>query len=197
VLPIGCAILASELVAIPRRWVHLAAAATFVLVATFWVPPSLHMLNFYGGLPELEDQRVLTERVTRLADELKGMPEGRVAIISIGVVGYRSGRNILDLVGLTDKHIARTPHVPGAMPGHDHGDADYVLEQRPEFAVFMPLLTVGPVSTSDEAAFLNKADGYYHAARVLQEDPRFRAAYTPLDKVVTNGRHFRIWIRNR
>ena len=68
-------------------------------------------------------------------------PAQLVAAIGIGRLGY-VGKEIaiLGMVGLTDRHIARSDkQVDGAVlfPGHQKSDASYVLSRRPD-VIFIP-----------------------------------------------------------
>ena len=61
-------------------------------------------------------------------------------MIAIGKFGYATRLPILDLVGLTDAHIARSKSQgtarPGfSLPGHSRTDADYVMRRRPDYIV--------------------------------------------------------------
>ena len=63
-------------------------------------------------------------------------PAQLVATSGIGRIGY-FGMNIriLDLLGLVDKHIARSSKMIAGtieLPGHSRTDADYVLSRRPD-----------------------------------------------------------------
>ena len=68
-------------------------------------------------------------------------PVKMVATIAIGQVAFFSNDiYVLDLVGLVDKHIARSKkHVEGGgvlmLPGHQRTDSDYVLDRRPDVIV--------------------------------------------------------------
>jgi arabinofuranosyltransferase len=59
-----------------------------------------------------------------------------VASISIGKLGYYNmDFCILDMVGLTDRHVGESRRsVPGAwiIPGHSRTDSDYILSRRPD-----------------------------------------------------------------
>ena len=189
VLPVGCAILGAELAAFKRWWLAVGLA----LAGTFALPKALHVLDLTGGVYELCTQGVFTLQARDTIPGLKELPPGRIATVAIGVVGFESGRNILDLVGLADAHIARTPHLEDIAPGHDHADVDYVLAQRPEFALFIPQVAPEPISTEEEEAWLRSTNRYMWAALILQTDPRFRASYEPLDYLGKDGRHLRIW----
>jgi hypothetical protein len=91
-------------------------------------------------------------------------PAKLVAAIGIGQMGY-FGREmtILDLVGLTDRHIARSDkQVEGALvfPGHQKSDAGYVLSRRPD-VIYIPKL--------GEAAFLPTVVSLHREPRLSQE----------------------------
>jgi len=55
-----------------------------------------------------------------------------VAVSDIGLLGYFTGRRIIDMFGLVDAHIARTP-------GRQHfkNDADYVMSRNPDVVVLV------------------------------------------------------------
>lgn len=59
-------------------------------------------------------------------------PEAKVAVSDIGLVGYESGRHIVDMFGLVDPHIARSE-------GRQHfkSDPQYVLQQRPDVIILV------------------------------------------------------------
>jgi hypothetical protein len=70
---------------------------------------------------------------------LRGEPPELIAAGAIGAIGYYTRLPVLDILGLTDPHIARSEVVDAArglpMPGHSRSDADYVLSKRPEYIV--------------------------------------------------------------
>jgi hypothetical protein len=75
-------------------------------------------------------------------------PAQLVAAIGIGRLGYLAKEiAILDMVGLTDRHIARSDkQVYGAVvfPGHQKSDSNYVLSRRPD-VIFIPK-NIGAIS---------------------------------------------------
>jgi hypothetical protein len=85
-----------------------------------------------------EDHDRFTWAIGAKVDQIRGIqpPVKTLATIGIGKIGYYlPDVAILDLVGLTDRHIARSPNrVEGAwmLPGHQRTDADYVLDRRPD-----------------------------------------------------------------
>jgi hypothetical protein len=191
VLPVGCAILGVELAALPRKLVPVAAA--LAIAAAVALPPLLGLPSLREGLAGLTAEGLYAEQALDAVQALWGLPPGRVAAVSIGIVGFVSGRNVLDMVGLANPHIARTPHLPGVAPGHDHADVDYVLSQKPELVMLVPQLSSLKVSVEREEAWLSYLDHHLRAARLLQADPRFRAAYEPLDLRDDRGRWLHLW----
>jgi hypothetical protein len=66
-----------------------------------------------------------------IRDEAAG-PGDAVALMDIGIVGYACPRQrILDITGLTDRHIAKSP---GTFLKKEY-DPAYILDQRPEVVV--------------------------------------------------------------
>lgn len=64
-------------------------------------------------------------------------PDAVVAIGAVGYVPYYSERRTLDMLGLTDRHIARLDLPLGrGVPGHEKHDTGYVLDRRPDYLVF-------------------------------------------------------------
>lgn len=61
-------------------------------------------------------------------------PEASIAISDVGAVGYYSGREIIDMFGLIDPHIAR---LRGRM--HYKADPRYVLSRAPDYIVLVSL----------------------------------------------------------
>ncbi len=58
-------------------------------------------------------------------------PGTSVGLVPIGAIGFCSKLPIVDLVGLTDKTIARTPaDLAGALPGHGRRNSRYVLTHK-------------------------------------------------------------------
>lgn len=78
-----------------------------------------------------------------------GEPIDLVAATAIGKFGYDLPIPILDLVGLVDAHIARSPqYVPTApvtwLPGHTRTDSAYVFSRQPDY-IFLQKRGTAPV----------------------------------------------------
>lgn len=83
-----------------------------------------------------------------------------LAADDIGTLAYDSRRPMIDLMGLTDRHIARLPGLHG-----DKIDLNYVMRASPEHVV---LSARGPHPSSR---------GYQNVGQALAADPAFLAEY--------------------
>jgi len=134
------------------------------------------------------------EHTEAVARAMQRLPDGPIATLGIGLLGYRClERSVIDLVGLADAHIARTPHVVGAASGHDHSDPEYVMDQRPAIVLPNILTTEKPLGDAEELASLDAH--WYQSGLDLLRNARFRAGYVPVNLALDNGRFIRIWAR--
>ncbi len=84
------------------------------------------------------------------------------AVSAAGCLPYFSGLPALDILGLTDRHIARTEPDRSLPLYHDRGDGAYVLARAPD------LITFGVPSGGPPV---------YVTGKELRDDPRFREQY--------------------
>ena len=63
------------------------------------------------------------------------LPESSIAVVCAGLVPYMTRRPALDILGKSDKHIARLDPFPGSMSGHGKVDTDYIVGRRPDLIV--------------------------------------------------------------
>lgn len=134
-----------------------------------------------------------TEAVARA---VKRLPAGPIATLGIGVLGYRCPeRRVIDLVGLADAHIARSPRVAGAASGHDHSDPNYVVDQAPAIVLLSILTTDQPLTAADEARNLESSRYWYQSGLDLLLNSRFVAGYAPRNLTLDDGRFIRVWLR--
>ena len=107
-----------------------------------------------------------------------------VAADPIGCVAYFSGLPALDLMGLNDRHIARTrpPDFGHGFLGHELGDGAYVLSRRPDLVI---LCTPAGSPT-----------GCFRSGRELIALPAFHQQYV-LTTVSPAGARYptRVWAR--
>ncbi len=61
-----------------------------------------------------------------------------IAVSSIGALPYYADRPVIDMMGLTDRHIGhrKMSTMGTGAPGHEKGDGEYVLERRPDIILF-------------------------------------------------------------
>jgi arabinofuranosyltransferase len=90
----------------------------------------------------LRDVSLLNRSWTEIGKWLRqnSPPGALVAVGAAGRIPYYSGRRTLDILGLTDLHIAHLDVPLGAgFPGHEKSDPEYVLSKKPDYIVFARL----------------------------------------------------------
>jgi hypothetical protein len=93
------------------------------------------------------------------------MPPGTlIATNAAGALPYFADLPAIDMLGLTDRHIARTTPDAQGWIGHERGDGRYVLDRRP------CILVLGGAEGSVEP-------GPFAGDRQIVADPRFAAEY--------------------
>jgi len=121
--------------AFPLGWgARVVGAIAFAtLVAVHLSPPLLggHYLNYQY------QQAVEVPRWRRVGLWLRehSRPGDSLAAVPIGAVSYYSGLISYDMLGLTDRHIARRelPSMGQGWPGHEKHDGQYILGRRPTY----------------------------------------------------------------
>ena len=124
-------------------------------------------------------------------------PDTLMALVPAGILPYYAGLPTLDLVGLTDRHIARA-EVAGmgrGAPGHERYDAEYVLHRAPDL-VFLGAcrLWERPLSSDELADYVRTYAQFVPAVGALLEHPEFQAHYAPAALPI-DGRYAHVWRR--
>jgi hypothetical protein len=118
--------------------------------------------------------------VGKLLDEVLA-PDDWIAATAAGRVPYFARRRCIDMMGLSDRHIARveaSPEAMGALEGHLKGDGEYVLDRRPEVILFLRLMvTPGPLVEKKNWAAVARKQAFSISESQIAESPRFRAEY--------------------
>ncbi len=108
-----------------------------------------------------------------LADNSK--PNAVVASTPAGAIAFYSERTVIDMLGLTDKHIARQPvqGIGQGRAGHERGDGAYVLSRKPDY-ILLGNIAVGrePMDDSQIASVLCQ-----RSEHEIWELPEFRSNY--------------------
>ena len=89
-------------------------------------------------------------------------PGNSIALVPIGAIGYYSGMDVYDMVGLVDPIIAHEPfsqeYIKSSWrPGHDKGDGLYILQRAPTYILIIDRLTYMPVPDVDDWALQYKS----------------------------------------
>lgn len=197
VIPIGAAVLAVELArAFPRR-PRLGATVTLAIAALVYAAElrPTHSWLVHRAKSERErvaDVRAMNERYLAIGAGLRrAFPQGTwIAINAAGIIPYVSGLPTIDMLGLTDAHIAhRDIELGHGAAGHEKHDAAYVLARRPTLillglpGVFAP----GPLADERVAAIVMRYLPYLASDREMVDDPRFARWYDPAFVPVPGG----------
>jgi len=112
-----------------------------------------------------------------------------IASTPAGAIGYYMDHSVLDMLGLTDRHIARVEAVdsPFRRAGHEKGDGDYVLSRSPDF-ILMGNVAVLP-EPLDRKAMGSKL--VLKSEHDLWSNPEFHERYELINVQVSNERLFR------
>lgn len=133
-------------------WLHDAGsasplAALSVALLAFWLfVPLAPLSTFITQRPASTHMREVTG-LTALGEYLRANapPNATLAIDAAGAAPYFSGLSTIDMLGLSDYHIAHSVAASGdGVPGHEKTDPLYVLARQPTYiAVGMSKLTSG------------------------------------------------------
>jgi hypothetical protein len=79
-------------------------------------------------------------------------PGETAAVPVAGAIAYYGGITTIDMLGITDHHIARRamPEFGSGIAGHEKHDMDYVLSRRPTYFIHYPFLLPEPVFTKGQ-----------------------------------------------
>jgi 4-amino-4-deoxy-L-arabinose transferase-like glycosyltransferase len=113
---------------------RLFARAVFLIVA-LGVPLHAHRM-FGSAVEEARGADKFTRRLTFVGHALRALlpSDTRIALNPVGAVPYYSGLYTIDMLGLTDEHIAHTDVTMQARgyAGHEKGDGEYILDRAPD-----------------------------------------------------------------
>ncbi len=89
------------------------------------------------------------------------LPDSSMAILCAGLVPYMTRLPAYDMLGKSDKHIARLMPYPGSMSGHGKVDTDYIVGRRPDLIVTCNIgvtyttgIATGTKTTDPQVTFL-------------------------------------------
>ena len=107
---------------------------------------------------------------------LRSVTQGNetIALITVGAIPYYSELRAIDMVGLTDAHIAHLPLALGSgYTGHEKFDNAYVLAQRPQFILANHRVMFD--EALNETQYARQA--FFRAHEELVDDPDLQKNY--------------------
>jgi hypothetical protein len=158
VMPIIFVFAAAGLGTIPRESVgKMVWAGVLLLISVPLIRPfdRLVVLDTNGDPMEQIEVAMLMKKNAR--------PDSSVAVITAGILPYFTRMKAIDILGKSDKHIARLRPFPGAMVGHGKLDPAYTLDKGPDLVVscrshpWVMGLTRGTRTTDVVLSFLSSA----------------------------------------
>ncbi len=94
------------------------------------------LMMFPGGLKydRFKNERLAVRIFAHLGQRLREIlpPSTSLGLGSTGAIGYYTDMRIVDILGLTDAHIARNGRIVATQPGHMKTDGAHVLSLRPD-----------------------------------------------------------------
>lgn len=116
-----------------------------------------------------------------------------VAVVPVGAIAYESQRNIIDMLGINDEHIAHRKIELGEFAaGHEKYDSDYVLDRRPEIIVLYDGLSGTPWSTPEYKMLRGVI---IPAVTDMLENERLDKLYQRRAVEVREGKWFNMYVR--
>lgn len=110
----------------------LKIVSIFVFLAYTFLPTTREYKRIYGTYDYFEKRWIFLGKQLK-----KRLPsEATIALSPLGAVSYYSELKTIDILGLTDVHIAHTsahPEVP--MKGHQKWDGEYALSRAPDYVI--------------------------------------------------------------
>ena len=184
VLPMFALLLADAVAHI--RWPALGLALAAVVVA-------LSLPNSFVGrnIDSLRKGDEFIAGAHLVGMRLARMPADTVvAANNVGVIGYESHVRIIDMMGLTDAHIARAPGKKVGIAGHESHDGAYVLDRKPDIII----LSMPRAVTKPNPAWDVGRQGY-PSDTDLKRDPRFTNEYELQYVELADGRWSPFYVR--
>ncbi len=142
------------------------------------------------GMPELKRGRKFDSNSAnniRLGLLLKEVcaEDAVIADFWAGAVPYYSGLTTIDMLGKSDKHIARRPGCcEQGLPGHDKFDFDYVISLKPDVILSRYRFAAG-TSGAGLKRMKREKESMDPAGAYLILNPRFQREYKPVKSVLS------------
>jgi arabinofuranosyltransferase len=175
-----------------RHTATLLAAST--LLAMGHLSP---MAEDVASIREANQQRHL------IADWVRGetQPDEWIAVNAAGIIPWSSQRPTIDMLGLNDRTIARTPinsdiDAAGSKVGHRRHNGDYVCGRRPAIVLFAGGHLTPPLPSA-AAATEYSSQLYYPSDVSFLRSPGCQGHYRTLAIELQPTRYLVVWIASR
>jgi len=173
---------------VPRWAMYGAPAAAFGALLLF----TLHASSFEVTVPL---ERVTVEERVAMGRWLRAnVPDDTlVAVVPAGSIPYESQLPSIDMLGLSDEHIAhRDLDLPGMIVGHEKYDSAYVLDRAPQIIIINDHLTASPWRLEDYDVLRSQV---ILAIPDMLASPRLTQEYEPRSVEIDAGRWFNVFVR--
>ncbi len=177
-LPVVPSLVALAAAAIGRERANrrLVLALTCALAGSGFLPPASLLADAFAGhrLPPIAYQEGTMVQAALAAAKLiaaRYPADALVAVNHAGALPYALPNPVLDMTGLSDRHIAR--EVAGGL--HQKFDAAYVLDRKPRVVVLN-------TRTRPGTAGVWYHPGYWRGETALVTRPEFLADYHPVER---------------
>jgi hypothetical protein len=202
IVPLYIAVIVSSVAIITRRlhadhalptWAASYSVTGFALAAMFLTLQSTVVSN--GADTWIRNDRAETEAHVEIGKWLYAnvQPGTTTAVIAAGATPYESRLPSIDMLGLSDEHIAhRALAIGGGTAGHEKYDSDYVLDRHPDIIILDYGLKSRPLAMRDYDAVLF---GVTLAYRDMVKNARFRSTYEPRSVQIREGKWFNLFVR--
>jgi hypothetical protein len=166
--------------------VGVARARTRWVLALLGLACVLPALDLVTRIPELRDGNATRARTLALASWLKTRASS-AALVDVGLIGYASDIDVIDLAGLTDARIAATPggHLSKHIDPHEleARDPDAIVvhcADTPRVSEDQRLLACAGFEVERRVLAMPFVQARYRVGRVAQVTPQRddRASYT-------------------
>jgi hypothetical protein len=127
--------------------------------------------------------------VGRLLSE-ESSPGDSLACVPIGAIGYYSGLTVFDMLGLTDRHIARIPVTArSGWTGHEKHDGRYILSRKPTYLLLGNVRVEARPRPMDWAYFGPTGNPWIDAREGDLFVPKLFETYRPAISPMPDGRY--------
>lgn len=179
----------------PGAALALVSLTVLPLILTAWhAREDLYYQLYRGHLQEVPRWSLVGARLRAL------LPAGtKLALVPIGAVGFYSNLPIIDIAGLTDRHIARVsrPDLGSGWAGHEKTDGSYVLDRAPDL-LLLGNVNLFPLPLHEPRYFFPPyiSDSVFSRERDILLDPRFEKLYHLTSLKIQEGMYLNCYARN-